>query len=198
MVDIPTDAKKIRARLRSYERKLRKEKEQFGGYGDGAGKRYFVGPLYMLLGDQEGALKSFVWYAREFPDDIGEAGHFLCWSLALHRSGELEDAAAKLKGAMFANRFAVPKLIGVAPADVGIVGDSHGLAMMYLEDIPEVYFGLWSDAERGWASELFHGAVWSALRARYFEIKKLLSNEARGPRRSELVREIGAMERSEV
>lgn len=198
MADIPTDLKKIRARLRSYERKLRKEKERFGSYGDGAGKRYFVGPLYMLLGDLEGALKSFAWYAREFPDDIGEAGHFLCWSVALHRSGEQEDAAAKLRCAMFANRFAVPKLIGVAPDDVGIVGDSDGLEMMYLEDIPEVYFGLWSDAERGWASEFFHSAVWSALRARYFKIEKILSNEARGPRRSALVSEKGAIERGEV
>ena len=50
------DKQKIRARLRSYERKLQKEKEQYGFYRDGAGKRYQVGPHYMLLGDNEGAL----------------------------------------------------------------------------------------------------------------------------------------------
>ena len=44
-----TEKQKIRARLRSYERKLKKEKERYGFYRDGAGKRYQVGPHYQLL-----------------------------------------------------------------------------------------------------------------------------------------------------
>ena len=46
------DKQKIRSRLRSYERKLQKEKREQGFYRDGAGKRYQIGPYY--LGAQEG------------------------------------------------------------------------------------------------------------------------------------------------
>ena len=41
-----TEKQKIRARLRSYERKLQKEKKEHGFYRDGAGKRYQIGPHY--------------------------------------------------------------------------------------------------------------------------------------------------------
>ena len=54
-----TEQQKIRSRLRSYERKLRKEKEKYGWYDDGGGRRYHIAPHYMLLGDNEGALRAF-------------------------------------------------------------------------------------------------------------------------------------------
>jgi hypothetical protein len=45
----PTDPKRIRDRIRRYERALKKELE--AGYGgDGYGKRYLLGPLYMFDG----------------------------------------------------------------------------------------------------------------------------------------------------
>ena len=44
MYDIPKTPQKIRERIRRYERKLRKEKEESGMIHDGAGKRYFLGP----------------------------------------------------------------------------------------------------------------------------------------------------------
>ncbi len=89
-----TEEQKIRSRLRSYERKLQQGKKKFGYYDDGAGRRYLIGPHYMLLGDNEGALEAFEWFEQEFDDDVGEPGHFLCWSLALHRAGN-EIGAAK-------------------------------------------------------------------------------------------------------
>jgi hypothetical protein len=39
MLEFPNEPKKIRARIRRYERKLRKEYEATGFYGDGYGKR---------------------------------------------------------------------------------------------------------------------------------------------------------------
>ena len=88
-----SEEQKIRSRLRSYERKLQQEKRKYGFYRDGAGKRYQIGPHYMLLGDNDGALAAFQWFAREFPDDVGEPGHLLCWSLALYRAGNEIGAA---------------------------------------------------------------------------------------------------------
>jgi hypothetical protein len=43
MTDIPGDPKKIRARIRRYERRLEEERREFGCCHDGAGKRYFIG-----------------------------------------------------------------------------------------------------------------------------------------------------------
>ena len=37
-----TEQQKIRARLRSYERKLQQEKKKFGWSSDGGGKRYLI------------------------------------------------------------------------------------------------------------------------------------------------------------
>ncbi len=65
MSGLNQDTRKIRSRLRSYERKLQKEKKEHGFYRDGAGKRYQVGPDYMLLGDDDGALAAFQWFERE-------------------------------------------------------------------------------------------------------------------------------------
>ncbi len=91
-----SENQKIRSRLRSYERKLEKEKKEHGYYHDGAGKRYQIGPHYMLLGGNDGALAASEWFEKEFPDDIGVPDHFLCWSLALYRSGNEIGAAKKV------------------------------------------------------------------------------------------------------
>ena len=67
MVDLfPTDPKRIRERIRRCERALKRELEE--GYGgDGYGKRFLLGPLYMLMGDVDGALASFDWYEGAYP-----------------------------------------------------------------------------------------------------------------------------------
>ena len=59
MFKIPKDPKKINERIRRYERSLKKEKSKYGCYDDGAGKRYILGPLYLYLGNIEGAVKSY-------------------------------------------------------------------------------------------------------------------------------------------
>jgi len=59
MDTFPHDPRTIRARLRRYERALREEQARFDGIRDGAGTRYMLGPLYLLLGDTAGALRSF-------------------------------------------------------------------------------------------------------------------------------------------
>lgn len=47
----PPTPQKIRARIRSYERSMRKEQEEFDSINDGYGKRYLLGALYLKLGD---------------------------------------------------------------------------------------------------------------------------------------------------
>jgi hypothetical protein len=110
----PTDSKRIRERIRRYERVFRQEQRQ-GLIGDGYGKRFLLGPLYMLLGDVQGALASFDWYERTFPDDGGEPYHYLTWALALWRGDEKLFAFDNLYQTMLLNVYFVPHLLGQKP-----------------------------------------------------------------------------------
>ncbi len=189
------DKQKIRSRLRSYERKLQKEKKEHGFYRDGAGKRYQIGPHYMLLGDNGGALDAFQWFEKEFSDDAGEPGHLLCWSLALHRAGNEIGAARKLRQTMLANLYLMPRLLGDPIDELDIWHGSSDAEPGYVEYIPEAYFLLWTDAEREWASGLYHSPGFQSVRERYIEISRLLDTTRPGPERSRLVEEMSALER---
>ena len=190
-----TQEQKIRSRLRSYERKLEKEKKEHGFYRDCAGKRYQVGPHYMLLDDNDGALAAFQWFAKEFPDDIGVPDHFLCWSLALHRAGNEIGAARKLRQTMFSNLYLVPRLLGSPIAELNIWHGSSDSEPSYVEHIHEPYLWLWTDEEREWAPGLYHSPGFNFVRERLIEIRKALDTTRPGPERSRLVEEMHKLER---
>ena len=190
-----TEEQKIRSRLRSYERKLQKEKKEYGFYRDGAGKRYQVGPHYMLLGDNAGALAAFEWFDEEFSDDIGEPGHFLCWSLALHRAGNEIGAARKLRQTMFSNLYLLPRLLGTPIAELDIWHGSSDAEPSYAEHIHEPYLWLWTDEEKEWASGLYHSPGFHSVRKRFIEIRRALNTTRPGPERSRLVEEMHELER---
>ncbi len=190
-----TEEQKIRARLRSYERKLRKEKEKYGWYDDGAGKRYQIGPHYMLLDDNGGALGAFRWFEKEFPDDIGVPDHFLCWSLALYRAGNEIGAAKKLRQTMFSNLYLVPRLLGSPIAELDIWHGSSDAEPSYVDHIHEPYFQIWTDAEREWAERLYDSPGFQSARERFIEIARALDTTRPRPERSRLVEEMGELER---
>ena len=190
-----TEEQKIKSRLRSYERKLEQEKKKFGHYRDGAGKRYQVGPHYMLLDDNDGALGAFQWFEKEFPDDVGVPDHFLCWSLALYRAGNEIGAAKKLRQTMFSNLYLVPRLLGSPIAELNIWHGSSDSEPSYVEHIHEPYLWLWTDEEREWASGLYHSPGFHSVRERLIEIRKALDTTRPGPERSRLVEEMHKLER---
>ena len=76
-----------------------------------------LGPLYLLMGDVVGAVKSFDWFEQTFPDDIGEPVHFLCWTLALDRSGDTAQAVQRLRQTMLSNLYLIPHLLGREQAE---------------------------------------------------------------------------------
>ena len=152
----PTDPKKIKAMISRYKRKFAKEKSQFDYISDGSGHRYLIGPLYMILGDNETALESFHWFTREFPDDISEPGHHLCWTLCLRRAGQAQASENKLMQTAFQNLYLIPHLIGedIDPLDIWHL--SNYAEKEYLEDIPGEYWRLWSEEDINWAREYWH------------------------------------------
>ena len=189
-----TEEQKIRSRLRNYERKLQQGKKKFGYYDEGAGRRYLIGPHYMLLGDNEGALEALEWLEQEFDDDVGEPGHLLCWTLALHRAGHLIGAARKLRQAMFSNLYLVPHLLGSPIATLDIWHGSSDSEPSYVEHIHEPYLQLWTEAERDWANRLYHSPGFQSVRGRYIEIARALDITRPGPERSRLVEEMEELE----
>ncbi len=190
MTDLfPKDPKKIRARIRRYERALRKEYEETGFYGDGYGKRYWLGPLYLLMDDLEGALQSFAWYEETFPDDTGHPMQFLCWTLALYRSGQLEAAKQKLRQTMLSNLYFIPRLLGIEQQDLDVSHGENVNEIFELEDTPPEIFALWDKAALQWAHETYNSPELRQVHGRYVDIRRQLKTESRGPKRTQLVDE---------
>ncbi len=190
---LPTDPKKIKARITRYERELRKEYQTHRFIDDGAGKRYLLGPLYLLIGDLAGAVKSFAWFDRMFPDDGGEPVHTLCWALALYRAGQLDQAAPKLLQAMLANLYVLPHLFGREQAHLPMWHASNWDTEDYLQYVEPEIWTLWDAEAIHWAETLYDSAEFVQVRTRYIEIYGQLQTEPVGARRSQLVAEASAL-----
>ncbi len=191
---VPKDAKKIKERIRRYERALEQEKRRLGNYHDGSGKRFLLGPLYMILGDLEGALRSFAWFEAAFPDGTDEAPQLLCWSLALHRAGQEMKARRMLRRTMLANLYILPQLLGIEVRRHDMWHGSNTAEPSYLGWVPEEYWALWSDAERRWAGRLWQCGEFREARERYIELGHRLRFLPPGPERSRVVQEMSRLE----
>ena len=190
MYQFPKEPKKIRDRITRYERELRKEYEKYGSISDDGGKRYLLGPLYMILGDLPGAIRSFEWFEQEFSNDMGEPFHFLCWTLALYRTGDVDGAARKLRWTMLSNLYLIPHLLGAEQETLDIWHGSNIAQKDYIQYAPPEIWGLWDQQALQWANETFHSAEFDQVRTRYIEINKRLKTEPVGPKRSQLVKEM--------
>ena len=137
---------------------------------------FVQGLPYLILGDLEGALRSFAWFESAFPDNTDEAPHVLCWSLALHRAGQEEKARRMLRRTMLANLYILPQLLGLEVRRHDIWHSSNTAEPSYLSWIPEEYWALWSEAERQWADRLWHSAEFREKRDRFIELGHALDN----------------------
>jgi tetratricopeptide (TPR) repeat protein len=194
----PTDPKKIRAQITRYERELRREYDAHRFISDDYGKRYLLGPLYLLLGDLAGAVKSYAWFERMFPDDMGAPEHFLCWALALYRAGDKAGAAQKLLRAMLSNLYLLPRLFGVKQSHLDIWYSTNLEDEGYLKTIEPVLWELWDAEALQWARMQYESATFKRVRQRYIEIYKQLQTEPVGARRSQLVAEGFALWKTNV
>jgi len=198
MADLfPTDPKRIRERIRRYERALKKELES--GYGgDGYGKRFLLGPLYMLMGDVDGALASFDWYEKTYPGDGGEPYQYLTWALALFRGDRRQEGFNKLYQTMLQNLYLVPFLLGRNPQPLDIWHGSNLGWIEYAVEIPRELLSLWDDVALRWAREVSKNPVVVEKVARYVAIHRELKSEPRGPRRTALVNEAFALKKTAI
>lgn len=156
---------------------------------DGFGKRYFLGPFYLILGDIQGAIESYEWFEREFSDDVGEPGQCLCWVLAHYRSGDKVAAAQRLLKADLENLYMFPALFGWEPKKHEMWHGSNWQWIEYLEEIPREYFALWKTVELNWAMGVYQSPTMQELRKRHIEIREALKGEKDREKRRLLIEE---------
>ena len=193
----PKEPKRIRERITRYERSLTSEKRKFGAIDDSAGKRYRLGPLYMLLDDIGGARKSFAWFQRTFPDDMGEPFQYLCWSLCLFRLGKTQIAAQKLAQTWFQNQYLVARLLELDIPRLEIRYSTNWQTPEYMEDAPVELLHLWDEEALMWARQVYESDWFTRARAAYVELNLRLDHEPVGPERSRMVNEMFRMMRLE-
>lgn len=193
---LPKTPRGIQSRIKKYEDALKYEKRTFGGYHDGGGVRYAIGPLYMLMGDVDGAVKSFNLFKRRFPDDVGEPFQYLTWALALYKKGQEKKAETKLIQTILLNLYLVPHIFGEDIDEYTFQHSSNWDEKEMLNYLPEEYAYMWDEESKEWVKSVYYGKKATEIREKYIELETLLSDEPVGPRRSELVKEISALSNS--
>lgn len=181
----PTDPKKLRERIKRYERAFKDPH-----HDDGAGKRFLLGQLYMLMGDLPGALKSYAWYKNTFPDDCCEPFNHLCWTLALLRSGDEKSAKAKLRELIFDNLYIVPLFLKEAPANHGFRHFSNWSEAAYILEGPkDELFSLWNESESSWLRNQWHASELQTDILKYIELQRKLDKSSGSEARSSIMQE---------
>jgi hypothetical protein len=196
MSHFPNNPRKIKERIKRYEGDLHKEFKKFRYISDDSGKRYLIGPMYLLLGDTSGAIKAFEWFEKQFSDDSGEPFHLLCWALALYQSNDSAKATKKLRRAMLSNLYLLPCLVGVEQPPLDIWQSANWEGKEYVEQGPAELLELWDEQALGWAEGLYQSESFQKARERTIEIFRLLKTEPVGPKRSKLVEELFALRHS--
>ena len=194
MDQFPKETKKIAERIQRYESALRKDIKRFGSIDDGAGKRYLLGTLYLMLDDVKGALQSYKWLEQVVPDDSGEPFDYLCWTLALYRSGDIEAASRKLLQTMLRNLYLLPALIGTEQDRLEIWHGTNWAEKSYVQYAPAEVFALWDETALEWVKQMYQSPKFRDMRDRYIAIYRQLKSEPVGPKRSQLVQEAFRLE----
>ena len=119
---------------------------------------------------------------------MGEPFQYLCWTLALYRAGNRNNAAKKLAQTWFQNPYLVLRLLGLNEQMPEIRYSVSWQLPEYVEDGPSELFDLWDDdAHRGPA--IYARPWFKQVREAYLEIEQRLKSEPVGPTRSRLVTE---------
>jgi len=186
---IPKRTETIKRRIEEYENYLKAEKRKFGGYDDSGGIRYLIGPYYMLAGDLDGALKHYKWFTRIFHDDIGEPGQYLCWTLALYKSGDFKKAYLKFLQTLLMNPHVIARVIGI-DYKLPYKPSSNIPTKEWADYIPPEIYNLWDEEATAWLKESFYAEKTQSLLQRHDDIEERLEAEPYGPERDRLIDEL--------
>ena len=176
MYDFPNTEKALKKRISSYKASLLKEKKEFGHVNDGAGKRYLLFPMCMVLNNAKAAQDYIAWYEDEFSDDVGEPIQKLCWAIILKRIGKEKEGRKMLAETMLANLYLIPRILGEKMAPYDIWHPSSDAQMHYVEYMPKEVLASLTQAETQWMSHKYDSSDFQRIRNRYIEIYQKLKD----------------------
>jgi len=163
-----------------------KDIDQHGQINDGYGKRFLLGPMYMLMDDLEGALQHFEWYEEQLGIE-GECFQLMCWTLAMLRSGNEDEAKDLLRKTMLTNLYQIPRLLGIPIIPHPIWHSSNKQELDHLEYVPSELYDLWTDDELKWAEDMWESEGIKAIRDECIEIQRQLIDLPPSPERTAAV-----------
>lgn len=169
-MSLPDSEKSLKQRISGYKSSLNKEKREHGFISDGAGKRYTMFPLHLLLDDSKKSEQYIQWYESEFPDDSGEPIQLLCWSIILKRLGKDKEAKHKTVELMLSNLYLIPKLIGKKTSKHNMWHSSNCEEIEYLDYLPQQVIDSIRNDELMWLEDQFDSFEFKRIRKRYIEI----------------------------
>jgi hypothetical protein len=190
MYEFPKEPAKIKSRISSYKRAMKKEKNTHGMISDGYGKRYLLGPLYLLLNDIKGALEHYKWFEKEFPDDSNEPFNYLCWTLSLYKGDLLKEAKNKLAQTMFSNLYLIPHLLNIKEKPVKIKPFSNYEEKEYVFILPVELKNLWDSSAMNWLHELYESDEIQLIKEQYITLLNKLESENSSDKRWKLIEKI--------
>lgn len=183
------DSRKVRARIRRYERKLKSRH-----YRDAGGTRFLIGPLYLLLDDTEDALAHYRWFDRKFPDSMDEPFHALGRVLTMLRAKEPEDDARyRLRRAHIANPYFIPALLAVAHGQPDVRRGCSWEREEYLLGGRQEFLGVWRPEEKAWLRSVWESSAFVEFVRTHISIVSQLAYAPVGPERPELVELLHAL-----
>jgi hypothetical protein len=180
--------KRLRDRATRLKGALANEVKRFGQIDDGAGKRYLIGPFYVLAGDLDKALAHYAWYEENCADDIGEPIHYLCWALALYRIGNLARANDKLLETMVQNLYLLPTLLGKPPAVFDMWHSSNMVERDYLAEVPDELVPSLTGQEQNWISSQLESLRFRHVQEEYVATYRALKDEKDIDKRRNILR----------
>lgn len=180
--------KRLRDRATRLKRALANEVKRYGEIHDGAGKRYLIGPLYVLADELDKALAHYAWYEKNCADDIGEPIHYLYWALALYGVRDVERANNKLLETTVQNLYLLPTLLGTPPPIYDMWHSSNTAQRDYVTDTPEEFVPSLTDQEHSWIQAQLESNRFCRVRDEYISTYRALKSERSVDKRGEILR----------
>lgn len=171
--EMPIDLKKIRTKLRSYERKFR----EFPHDRDGSGVRFLMGPYYLCLNNLEGAIAHYDWFWDTYPDSIDEPFHTLGQVITKSRQGQGENSRSLLKRLYASNPYLLPHILDIDLGTITIPGSSNWEEKPYVLNAPKELYSYLSPDEIEWLRDIWNESSFSAFVRAYNNIQQALKGE---------------------
>jgi hypothetical protein len=181
--ETPIDLKRIRTKLRSYERKFRESPH----YRDGSGVRFLMGPYYLCLNDLDGAIAHYDWFWNTYPDSIDEPFHTLGQVITKFRQGQGENSHSLLKRLYASNPYLLPHILDIDLGNIIIPGSSNWEERPYVLNAPKELYSYLSPEEIEWLRSIWNESNFSAFVKAYNNIQLCLKGEPAGEHRRGLL-----------